>query len=156
MKSNTLKIVIVFFLTLGLTTLHAQDKAKEVKKETKSSIKSVDKVKDQKSDFDEKVDANKAALKESGTTVKGKPDQMQKDGANKGSNVEEEMKKLESSYSKKIRATKDPKEQTRLKEEMEVKMKELKKANQNSVKEEVAKDSKYSYQYEQPHQNIFY
>ncbi|HAT65160.1 MAG TPA: hypothetical protein DCS66_11250, partial [Flavobacteriaceae bacterium] len=74
MKSNTLKIVIVFFLTLGLTTLHAQDKAKEVKKETKSSIKSVDKVKDQKSDFDEKVDANKAALKESGTTVKGKPD----------------------------------------------------------------------------------
>ena len=67
---------------------------------------------------------------------------MQKDGANKGSNVEEEMKNLESSYSKKIRATKDPKEQTRLKEEMKGKMNELKKANQNSVKEEVAKDSK--------------
>lgn len=144
MKNSTLKIVVVFFLALGLTTANAQDKV--VKKDAPSSLKAADKVKDQKSDFDEKKDANKAALKETGNTVKGKPVQIVKDAVNKSDNADDEMKKLESSYSKKIRATKDPKEQTRLKEEMEVKIKEQKMATQNSVKEEVSnasvKDSK--------------
>jgi len=56
MKNNTLKIALAFILTLGLTVANAQDKVTDIKKDAPSSKKVVEKVKDQKSDFDEKVD----------------------------------------------------------------------------------------------------
>ncbi len=133
MKNSTLKIVVVFFLALGLTTANAQDKV--VKKDAPSSLKAADKVKDQKSDFDEKLDATKGSLKESGSTVNGTPDQIKKDAINKGDNTDDEIKKIKNAYSKKIRSTKDPKEQAKLKEEMMAKINEIKAANQTTIKE---------------------
>jgi chromosome segregation ATPase len=114
MKNNTLKIALVFFLVIGMTTINAQDNAKQLNNTNSSSTKVVKKVKDEKEKTYQEVGNAKDKAEAS------------KDGAM------DDMRKLRMEYSEKIKNSKDPKEQARLKKEMEEKMLELKKNMKDS------------------------
>ncbi|MEZ4779395.1 MAG: hypothetical protein R2786_08470 [Flavobacteriaceae bacterium] len=138
MKNNILKFVLAFFLVFGMANTQAQDKATEIKKETPKAKNEIEKVKDQKSDFDDKVDAKGGTFTDAASTMKGKPGQ-EKGNASK-ENMDE-MRKLRLEYSEKLKATKDPKEQAAIKAEMEEKMEKIKKTNPPVAAETVTNTS---------------
>lgn len=119
MKNNKLNFVLTLLVAFCVTTMTAQDKATQIKKDAPKINKEIEKVKDQKNkDFEDKVEAKGGSYTDVANTVKGKPNGMDQDVTS----ARKTIAQIEAQYSKKIRATNDPKEQARLKEEMQEKI----------------------------------
>lgn len=138
MKNIVIKQLLVFGLIIGLGSMQAQDRGAVIKKESPKTDKEIEKVKDQKSDFDEKVDAKGGSFTDEASSAKGKPGQSTEKAPNENM---DEMRKLRLEYAEKLKNTKDPKEQAKIKAEMQKKIKEIEKTNPPVAAETVSNTS---------------